>query len=107
VTTFFVSQHLISLHLEQFILDCKARRLSPTTLRFYAFEISRFLKWGLANNIIDIAQFKPSTIRAWMIYQQEEQRISDVSIGTNFRAIRRFFNWLESEGEIDKAQSKR
>ncbi len=33
--TFCVAQQLISLHLEQFIVDCKARRLAKATLRYY------------------------------------------------------------------------
>jgi site-specific recombinase XerD len=48
----------------------------------------------------DPALIQKAHVEAWLIYLREERMVKPATLSARFSALRRFFTWLEAEGEI-------
>lgn len=113
--------------LEDFLVYCQSRNLSPKTMSSYEQSLKLFILY-LKNEheIVDPNEVKPGHIRQYVKYLQErgkytvvgnersrkinhpqnrtdyKKTISNVTINNYLRNIKVLFNWLANEGEIRK-----
>ncbi|MFD1736393.1 tyrosine-type recombinase/integrase [Bacillus salitolerans] len=113
--------------LEDFLLACQSKNLSPKTLSSYEQSLKLFILY-LKNEhgLEDVKRVKAGHIRQYVAYVQErgkytvvnketskninhpqnrrdyKKRVSNVTINNYIRNIKVFFNWLEQEGELHK-----
>jgi site-specific recombinase XerD len=87
---------------ESFERSLRANRASPQTLRMYREAGSQahayFREWAMPTDPVEI---KKAHIEAWLIYLHEERGVKPATLSARFAALRRFFKWLEEEGEIE------
>jgi site-specific recombinase XerD len=83
------------------------RNASPATISAYRPELEKFLLYLLANNIEEISTVKVSDIREYIYMIKEERNLSSVSTYTKIAIIKSFFNYLSSDGIIDKNPANR
>lgn len=114
--------------LEDFLIYCQSKNLSPKTLLSYEQTLKLFLLY-LKNEheIEDPVKVKAGHIRQYVKYVQErgkytvvgnekskkfnhpenrtdyKKTVSNVTINNYIRNIKVFFNWLQGEGEIRKS----
>ncbi|HTE84333.1 MAG TPA: tyrosine-type recombinase/integrase [Dehalococcoidia bacterium] len=86
---------------ESFERSLRANRASPQTLRMYREAGGQahayFAEWAMPT---DPALIQKAHVEAWLIYLQEERGVKPATLSARFSALRRFFRWLEEEGEI-------
>lgn len=113
--------------LEDFLIYCQSKNLSPKTLASYEQSLKLFLLY-LKNEheIVDPNKVKTGHIRQYVKYVQErgkytvvgnnksikknhpqnrkdyKKTVSNVTINNYVRNIKVFFNWLKIEGEVRK-----
>jgi site-specific recombinase XerD len=78
------------------------RNASPATISAYRPELEKFLLYLLANDIEEIKDLTVSVIREYIYNIKEERNLSSVSTYTKIAIIKSFFNFLASDGIIDK-----
>ena len=57
--------------IEAFILDGKARRLSPHTLGIYREKLTHFTTWAASRNITTLAQLDAHALRLYLVHLAE------------------------------------
>lgn len=91
-----------------FLRDCKLRNLSEHTIQYYRNEISKFVKHlesvGISTSPSSITA---DIIKDHVILRMMEEGRKETTINANLRAIRAFFNFLESECLIVKNPVKK
>ncbi|MDQ0975990.1 integrase/recombinase XerD [Neobacillus niacini] len=117
----------LEFHLEDFLLACQSKNLSPKTLSSYEQSLKLFLAYLKAEHgVDDVQRVKTGHIRQYVAYVQErgkytvvnreisktinhpqnrrdyKKTVSSVTINNYIRNIKVFFNWLEQEGELHK-----
>ncbi len=85
--------HVISLALQDFMLACEAKLLSPHTIDFYKWMLIPFIGW-LGNRDLSTKE-----IRAYLIHRS--QHVSPGTVHAHARAIRAFTRFLHREGWIE------
>ncbi len=88
-------------HLTAFELECKGKNLRPKTLKFYTWELGRFITWLDTQGIGRIEDVQKIHIQQYLIYQQE-RGLKDRSVHASFRSIRAFFNFLAADEWIER-----
>jgi len=83
--------------LASFLLDGKARRLSPKTITFYRDQLQPFVAFLAEQDCTTITSMTATHIRGYLVSLQE-RKLSDNSINGAARAIRAWCNWLIIEG---------
>lgn len=89
--------------IEIFLDDCELRNLREHTIRFYRNELRVFRKLIGTDNVAEIT---PELIKQKIIRVPKENGNKAVSINTRLRAVRAFFNFLESERYIKRNPMK-
>jgi len=91
---------------EDFLLSCKARGLSPATLsRGYGYQLHRvFLPWCATNGITAVGELDRRTLDRFTSSLHDEEvrpgrKLSTVSIHTDSRTLGQFLTWCAQEGE--------
>jgi site-specific recombinase XerD len=86
---------------ESFERSLRADGGSPLTRRMYREAGDQahayFAERGLPT---DPQQIEKSHVQEWLIYLREERMVKPATLSARFSALRRFFTWLEEEGEI-------
>lgn len=82
--------------LESFLLDCQARSLRPTTLRYYRQQITWFLECAILNGAKSIEAITPHVIRAYLVSLQKRGWKS-ASVHAAARAVRAFLNFCVAD----------
>ncbi|MCO6449313.1 MAG: tyrosine-type recombinase/integrase [Caldilineales bacterium] len=85
---------------ETLILDAKARRLKPTTLDYFYWQLGPFLQFLEEQGIMTPQAIEPRHIRAYIVSLQE-RGLKDTSQHAAARAIRAFCNFLEREEIVE------
>jgi site-specific recombinase XerC len=57
-----------------------------------------FQEWAMPTDPVEI---KKAHIEAWLIYLHEERKVKPATLSARFSALRRFFKWLEEQGEVE------
>ncbi len=84
---------LIQLH----ELDSRARRLSPRTIGFYQYHLTRFCKWADDPRLADVGA---AQLRGYLVAMQE-QGLSPQTIHGTARALKTVFRFAVREGLLD------
>ncbi|RME84391.1 MAG: hypothetical protein D6775_05625, partial [Caldilineae bacterium] len=92
--------------LDAFVLDCRARRLSPRTVEFYQQKLSRFLKWCEERDCLTLADITTARLRAFLVWLQEQGH-SPGGQHAYARALRAWFYFLTAEGAISESPMQR
>ena len=85
--------------MEAFLLDARARRLSPKTVRSYRDQVSPFVDFLAERGITTLADISPHDIRAYLVTLQE-RGLAENSIHTAATTLRVWFNWLRAEESL-------
>ena len=85
--------------IEQYLEDCRARRLSKRTLEIYGFYLNRLAHWCSEIGVSDVNDLNPELMRQHIIWHQQPgprgKRSSSYVHGA-FRVLRSFFKFLET-----------
>ncbi len=109
---------LIKTVLKNFILDCKARRLSQHTIQRYESDNQRLLDFLHSRRIRHIEHISHKHLRAFfaklhevkpkrIARHNESERYSPFTTEGIYRSIKRVFNWSVSEGHIKQNPMQR
>ncbi len=85
---------------EQFLLDCRARRLTGSTVRCYDYNLRAFIG---AIGDIEVESVTPTVIRehlVWMRKQVEQDgtpHYSECTVHHRYVGLRAFFKWMTRE----------
>src|SRR5574341_606479 len=88
-------EHLISTEVTAFIVDRRARRLSPATISYYQHELDWFLAWLVGQGIRIMAAITADVIRKYLI--DLGQRRNENGCHASYRAIKAFLKWYADE----------
>ena len=79
------------------------RRYSPLTVRNYRHDIELFLAWlGISDTDSDLRRVTTEDIREWIIFRNEEGRLSAASINREISSLRSLFRWLLRTGVVSR-----
>lgn len=96
--------HSIQIALAAFSLDCRSRRLKPTTVEWYDYMLKPFLKWlDEEHQVTTLEQVTASHIRMYLLYLEENADWKDTSQHGAGRAMRAFFNFCVKEDFLVKS----
>ena len=80
-----------------FLIDCEARRLSPTTVERYARELRYFRTWAEQQHVTATPAITPDLLRRYLLHLAESRNAGGQHVA--YRALRRFLRWYEREYE--------
>jgi len=79
-----------------FLLDCRARRLSPGTLDSYTRRMRSFQAWFVEQNITRLVDLTPHHIRGYLVHLQD-RGLDDDTVITEYRVLRAWLNFCVRE----------
>ena len=82
--------------LDGFLRAKKLKGLSPKTLERYTVELNFFLDWS-CKLVLD---YEPQDIREYLVFRQELNNCSNISLNNYRRTLSSFYKWLEIEEYI-------
>ena len=82
---------------QDFLADCKARGLSPNTLRIYRQNLRAFQGWTTRLEAQDVTA---QDLRSFLAHLQEQGH-NPGGVHQAYRVLKTFFRYLTAEGEID------
>ncbi len=86
---------------ESFERSLRADGASPLTLRMYREAGGQAHDYFAEHAMpTDPAVIQKAHVEAWLIHLREERMVKPATLSARFSALRRFFTWLEAEGEI-------
>lgn len=88
-------EHLITREIIAFIIDRRARQLSPATIKFYQNELDWFHNYLKKLHLRLVDQITTDHIRQYLI--QLSTHRSPHGVHASFRAIKAFFTWYTDE----------
>ena len=80
-----------------FLIDCEARRLSPTTVERYGRELRYFRIWAEGQKVTDPMAITPDLLRRYLLHLARVRNAGGQHIA--FRVLRVFLRWYEREYE--------
>ncbi len=83
--------------LEGFITERQSRGLSPRTIDFYIEKLSRFRRYTISNELLNIDDISSQSLRSYLLKLAET--CSNGGVHAHYRALRSFFNWWEEEND--------
>lgn len=90
----------------QFILDRRASRCTPATIRHYEYTLGAFTSWLADHGVSDVTGILPAHIRAYLVGLQE-RGLKDTTQHAHARGIRAWLRWLIAEGELAESPMER
>jgi len=84
---------------EDFFKNNKAKSLAEATQYTYVLHVNRFMRW--AGSEMLVSDVTPGMLDDYLVYQQERGNKA-VSVATIMRHLRRFFNFCNSRGYMEK-----
>ncbi|MBX3012356.1 MAG: tyrosine-type recombinase/integrase [Caldilineaceae bacterium] len=97
--------------LQEFLIDRRARNLTPKTLHWYTHNLTHFADYAIAQGIEETVAIKPRHIRRFLISLAEEG-YNDGGVYAVFGALRAYLRWFVIEYEpshwanpLDKVES--
>jgi site-specific recombinase XerC len=86
-------------YLKAFLLSCKVDELSPVTIKDYEQKISAFIRYSATLGVTKPTNITIHSVRLFLLDLQ--QRCSPHSVHDYYGCIKRFLNWLVSEGVLE------
>ena len=92
--------------LEAFLLDCRARRLAPSTVEIYEEKLRRFFKWAEKEGLTMLADVDAHRLRRFLLWLDE---VGHNAGGQHIhaRALRAWLNFLEADGILEVSPMRR
>lgn len=90
----------VSRWVEGFLVDRRAKNLSPYTVKFYRVELSLFLSYCEGQVITTVAHLTPDVLRRYLLYLEDTGRNAG-GVNSGYRALRAFLLWLEDELDLE------
>jgi len=88
-------------HLDSFNLTLRVERKAERTLVLYGQSIRYFSGWLEEQNLsADVSNLTRENVRGWLD-NLRNRGLTDGTVQTRWRGLRRFVNWLRAEGIID------
>lgn len=88
----------LSREVDAFLLDGRARSLSPKTLDFYAAELRAFLRYLDGAGIVSPAGIGAGDVRAYLAKSAEHRNAGGVNCA--YRVIKTWLRWVWAEREL-------
>ncbi|GCL70658.1 integrase [Paenibacillus naphthalenovorans] len=89
--------------LQSFILDCKAKNLSPLTLRFYQDSVRQMKEAFQEQQVpLDMYTISVRDIKNYFIAYLFDQGKSDNTVNGRIKAVKQFLRYLYEEGWLTK-----
>ena len=88
--------------LDMFLLDCEARRLTPSTRQFYQAKLSVFLRWCDEHGVENLPDLTAHHIRQFLVHILRRDLSSQYQHNLA-RAIRAFLNYCVRDELIEKS----
>lgn len=95
---YLVSRPALDSDVRAFLMDCKARNLSPNSIRIYRVTLGAFQKWLGSCAAGDVST---DQVRRYLVEMQSSHNAGGVHGA--YRVLKTFFHWLVVEGDIDKS----
>ena len=87
--------------LDDFLLDCQMRNLSPRTIHSYGVYVSDFLKYAEGEHgITEIREVTPDIIKRWMVAQMD-RGVAAITVAGRYTDLHSFFGYLQREGILE------
>ncbi len=80
-----------------FLIDCEARRLSPSTVERYGRELRYFRVWAEEQDVTTTLAVTPDLLRRYLLHLGRTRNAGGQHIA--FRVLKTFFRWYEREYE--------
>jgi len=96
----------LRLDLQAFLLDARARNLSPGSIRFYQQKLEPLLDFLAGLHVSDSASVSSSHLRLWLVHLQEQDHTPG-GVHCFYRAAKAFFSWMLREEIIERNPMKR
>ncbi len=84
---------------EAFIMDRKARGLSPNTTDFYRKKLNKFIEFCNLNQVHDIQELNAHHIRQYLLWLETNHH-NKGGVHAHFRVLRSFLHWYELENDL-------
>ena len=84
-------RHIVS----GFLVDCRARRLSPKTIRAYSQELRYFCDWLDGQGVVELEELAAEDVRLYLVQLSERRNPGGCHIA--YRVIKTFTYWWEQE----------
>jgi len=86
----------INNHLNEFIINCKARNLAPRTIKYYEEAFNRFIA---TMDILSLSEILPQTIDHYVLHLLETANV--YTVNSNLRGVRRVLYYFMSLSYMD------
>ena len=87
---------------DEFLLDCRSRRLSIRTIGFYQWQLERFVAWLADEKVTAVADVTRAHVRLYLV-TLGAAGWRDRSAHAAGRAARAWFRFLVDEGRLDRS----
>ncbi len=84
---------------EAFIIDRKARGLSPNTIDFYRKKLKKFLEYCEVHQIHEVQDLDAANIRKYILWLERKGH-NKGGVHAHFRVLRSFLYWYELENDL-------
>jgi integrase len=89
---------------EDYLISCRARGLSPRTEEQYSYSLRIFLRWCASRELTRLEELDRRTFdryTTWLLDQRNRDgaRVSTHGVHTRIRPVRLLLNWATREGE--------
>ncbi len=81
---------------EAYLSDCHIRQIAPRTVEFYREKLARFIAFSEAQQAVSLEQITPDHLRRFFLWLEQNGNNAG-GRHAYYRALRAFFNWLETE----------
>ncbi len=94
---------------DDYLMNCRARGLSPRTDEQYSYSLRILLKWCQSERITRLAELDRSTFdryTTWLLSRtnRDGKQVSKHGVHTRIRPVRLLLNWASREGEEVQAR---
>ena len=96
----------LTLELQGFLLDCRARNLAAGTLLFYQQKLHPLLSWLEQRGVTSAEEIKALHLRGWLV-ELTSTGHTPGGVHAYYRAAKAFCTWLEAEGSVEVSPMKR
>lgn len=90
-----VQKHLIQHQVIAFILDRRAAKRSPATIRYYENELRWFQTWLESVPVSTMDQITPTLLRTYLDHLSATRNVN--GLHATYRALKAFLNWWVAE----------
>lgn len=82
-----------------FLIDRRARRFSPNTIRYYQVELGLFLRFLDAAQVYYFGELTADVLRRYMLHQESRRNPGGCLV--SYRAVKTFLRWSWDEYELE------